>query len=423
MFEWLQQSVPPTGIGLVLTLFLSMMIGLEFEERKERRGALFFGGIRTYPLISLTGFLLIVVAPQNYLPFTAGLLVLGGLLAIVYWTKVGRESLGFTTEMTALATFVLGGVVGMGLYWLAVAVSVSVVLLVHMKQWLEDLALKISGAEVATFAKFLIITAVILPVLPKQEFTRFKLNLNHAWMVVVAVSAVSYGSYLLQRKFRDRGSMLLSATLGGLYSSTVTTVVLSKKSKTRPNPRGFAGGILLASGMMYLRITVLLLLFSRALFDALLGPFLTLAAIASLGGAAWTWWCMKQGGSDLEGGVEQSKNPLDFSTAFVFAGLFLLILVATKVVLQQFGGAGLYWLAAIMGMSDVDPFIMGLTATAGQNVDVRTAAVAIVVATGCNNLAKGVYSAIFGSRRTGRLALAFLVTLSILSAVVIWLWP
>lgn len=419
MIEWVQQFVPAEGIGLVLVLFLSMMIGLEIEERREQKPSFFFGGVRTYPLIAISGFLLVIVAPGNLLPFTAGMLVLGAHLAIIYWTKVGRETMGFTTEFSAMATYILGAVVGVRLYWLAVATAVLIVLLVHTKVWLEGVARRISGPEVATFAKFLIITVVVLPLLPDHDYTRFHVNLYRTWMVVVAVSAVSYGSYLLQLRYKERGGVLLSSVLGGMYSSTATTAVLSRQAAKAPNPALYAGGILLASGMMYPRILALLFLFSRPLFHRLLAPFLLLAVAAVAGGALWIRHCLRRQDGSNQPDISDSKNPLEFSTAFFFAGIFLAVLVATRAVLLKFGSAGLFSLAVFMGAADVDPFIMGLTQTSGQGVALTMATTAILLTTASNNLAKGVYAWILGNREVGRFALAFLAGLSLLSVVLI----
>jgi uncharacterized membrane protein (DUF4010 family) len=101
-------------------------------------------------------------------------------------------------------------------------------------------------------------------------------------------------------------------------------------------------------------------------------------------------------------------NPLEMTSAFTFAAIFLAILVATKVVAERFGNTGVLIMAVIMGAADVDPFILGLTQTIGTGLDLGVAALAVVIASAVNNFMKGIYAAIFGSRRTGRLSLAVL---------------
>jgi uncharacterized membrane protein (DUF4010 family) len=422
MVDWVLQNVPPNGLGLVLTLFLSLMIGLEREEHKEDKPTFFFGGVRTYPLIALAGFLLTIVAPGSFIPFTAGLLVLGGLLALLYWSKLEKEHAGFTTEFSGLATYIIGAVVGVREYWLAVAAAVLVMLLVHMKQWMENLARRIPADEVATFAKFLIITAVVLPILPNVDYTPFRLNPYKTWMVVIAVSGISYGSYLLQLKLKQRSGLLAAAVLGGLYSSTATTVVLAKHSRDKEHPALYAGGIVLASSVMYLRVTALLFLFNRELGSRLAPVFLVLGTIGVVGGAVWILLGQRRLEIGRESEAAHNKNPLEVSTALVFGVFFVAILVATRAVLAEFGRAGLYALASFMGLVDVDPFILGLTQTAPGNGLIEAAAAAIVVATASNNVAKAVYGAVLGAPSVGRLAGAALVFLSALSLLALfWL--
>ena len=420
MIEWIRQIIPPQGIGLIIVLFLSLMIGLEQEEKRNYNSPFFFGGIRTYPLIAISGYLLTVISPKNLIPFTAGLLVLGALLGIVYWSKIEKEKAGFTTEISALATYVLGGVVGVQEYWLAVAVGVLIILLIHMKIWLEEVAQKIPTAELATFAKFLIITAVILPLLPDKNFTRFNINPYKTWLIVIAVSGISYSSYLIQLKLKRHRGVLITALLGGLYSSTVTTVVLAKKSKSTPEWRIYPGGILLASGVMYLRISALLLLFNKLLFQKVLIPFLVLSAVAMVASSVWLFASGNREKKSAES-ISETKNPLELTTAFIFAFLFLLILIITTVVIEHFGRTGLYSLAALMGITDVDPFIMGLTQTAKAGSFVTVAAKAIVITTASNNLLKGIYALVFGSRKSGKISFVLLLLLSLATFGVLFL--
>jgi uncharacterized membrane protein (DUF4010 family) len=412
MVDWVLQNVPPNGVGLVVVLFLSLLIGLEREEHKGDKPSFFFGGVRTYPLIALGGYLLVIIAPGSFVPFTAGLLVLGALLSLLYWSKLGKEHAGFTTEFSGLATYVMGAVVGVREYWLAIAVTVIVVFLVHMKQWLEDMSRRIPADEITTFAKFLVITAVVLPILPNAEYTRFRLNPYTTWMVVVAVSGISYGSYLLQLKLKERSGLLAASLLGGIYSSTATTVVLAKHSKGKGHPALFAGGVLIASSVMYLRVTALLLLFNRALFDRLAVLFTILGVLGVAGGTIWVLLGQRKLEAGKEHEAASNKNPLQISTAFVFATLFVGILMATRAAFEWFGTAGVYILAGIMGLVDVDPFILGLTQTSPANNLVAAAAVAIVVATASNNLAKAGYATFFGGWPLGRYAAAALAAMS-----------
>jgi len=413
--DTLLAHLPPELAGFAVTLGLSLLIGFEREEQRPTNSAGFFGGIRTFPMIGLAGFLLVEVF-DSPVPFAVGLLVLGLLLAVTHWASVQAEELGLTTEFAALLTFGLGAAASREMYWLALCVGIVAVILLHEKRGLEGLALRVPPKELRTLLRFLVLTAVILPAVPNQSFTAYEINPFKIWRVVVAVSAVSYASYLLQLRLGDR-AMLLSGIVGGAYSSTVTTVVLARQSKERRrSPVVCAGAIVAATGVMYIRLWILVALFAPDLGRRLTIVFWVLAAAALMLGALLT----RTGRNDSATGEEPTipSNPLEIRSAVTFAGIFLAVLVGTRLVAQRFGGTGVLVMAAIMGAADVDPFILGITQQVGTTLPLETAALAVVLAAATNNLMKGVYAIIFGAKATGRTALAALTGLGALSIVV-----
>ena len=152
----------------------------------------------------------------------------------------------------------IGALVSRDQWWIATTIAVLSMLLLELKEFLENLTTKIPGIEILTFTKFLLLTFVILPVVPDKDYGQFAVNPFKAWLIVVAISGVSYGSYLLEKLSQGKGGVRLSAMLGGLYSSTFTTVVMAKEAKTAGAPHTYAGGILIASGVMYLRFLALI---------------------------------------------------------------------------------------------------------------------------------------------------------------------
>ena len=406
----LTQHLPPDLSGLLLTLAISLLIGFEREEYREDRPGSFFGGVRTYPLIGLSGFLLAIIFPATAVPFATGLLVLGALLALTHFTALKTPHMGITSEISALLTYGLGGAAATGHHWLSVAVGIIAVLLLHEKERLEGLVERVPRQELGTLLRFLLMTGVILPVVPNHEFSSFGINPFKIWLVVVAVSAVSYLSYLLQLRWGGRG-LIPAAILGGAYSSTATTVVLARQSKvSERRPVRYAGAILTATGVMYLRLWILVMLFAHHLAERLTMIFWAAGLSAIAVGILMDRY-RRRDYPTREAADEERKrsgNPLELTAAFTFALIFLAVLIVTRLVAQRFGGTGVLALAALMGTTDVDPFILGLTQTAGQSVTIATAAAAVVIAAASNNVMKGIYALIFGERRAGRLALVLL---------------
>jgi len=411
-YRWL----PPEAVKILLVLFLSFLIGLEREEHKAAAGHYAFGGVRTFPLIGLIGYSIALLSGTQLLPLTLGFLVIGGFLSLSYWHKLSSaEAAGVTSEMSGLATYLVGALVYYDHFWIATTLSVASLLLLELKTGLENLASRTAPGEILTLAKFLLLTAVILPILPNQEFGPFHINPFRTWLVVVAVSTISYGSYILQRLTKEHGGVVLAAFLGGAYSSTFTTVVMSRRAAHEEHPHLFAGGILIASGVMYLRLVALLALFNRHLMSLLVFPFLLLAGLAIAVGLIWSRR------PDVRTAAVKREfepnNPLELRAAFLFAILFLAMLVFTQLAVTHLGTAGVDTLAAIMGITDVDPFIMGMTQAAGSLTPLKVAAAAVLIAAASNNLMKGIYACSLADRKTGTQSLSLLTALAALGLV------
>lgn len=412
IFQWL----PLDAVKILLTLFLSFLIGLEREEHKVIVGNYGFGGVRTFPLIGLIGYSVALLSGAQLIPLTLGFLVVGSFLLLSYWHKLSSsQAAGVTSEMSGLATFLVGALIYYGHFWIATALTVASLLLLELKSALEKLATRIPSEEIFTFAKFLLLSAVILPILPNQEFGRFHINPFKTWLVVVAVSAISYGSYVLQKVTKGRGGVVLGAILGGAYSSTVTTVVMSRRAAREERPHLFSGGILIASGVMYLRLFALVALFNHQLVRTLAPDFLVLAGVAV--GVGW-YWSRRPDASMAKIKREfEPKNPLELVAAFGFAALFLAMLVATQIAVTYVGKTGVDTLAAIMGVTDVDPFIMGMTQAAGTLTPLKEAAGAILIAAASNNLIKGMYAYSLAGEKTRIEAFGLLAGLAALGLI------
>jgi uncharacterized membrane protein (DUF4010 family) len=411
---------PPEAVKIVLVLFLSFLMGLEREEHKADSDHYAFGGVRTYPLIGLVGYSMALLTGDQLLPLTVGFAVVGGFLMISFRHKLGvSETAGVTSEIAGLATYLIGALVQREQFWIATALSVAGVLLLALKVGLENITKRVGPGEVLTFAKFLLLTAVILPILPSRDFTPFQINPFKTWLIVVAVSAVSYGSYVIQRATKAKGGIVLAAVLGGAYSSTITTVVLARRAAREPRPHLFSAATLIASGMMYLRLAALLALFNRGLLVMLGPPFAVLAAAALLGG--WLWSRIPDQNTRQLKREFEPRNPLELKAAFLFALLFVTMLIATHLAVSYLGKGGVYALAGVLGIADVDPFIMGMTQSAGAGTPLQTAAGAILIAAASNNAVKGIYAYTISDHATGSRSLMLLLCLAALGlAPLLW---
>lgn len=395
----ISKFVPSSLFSILFVLALSFLIGLEREER-HRKEDYSFGGVRTFPLVGLCGYLLARLSQANGIAIAMGFIGIASLLWLSYRKKLELSSnAGMTSEVSALFTYLLGAFIYQGAFWEATALAVAALLLLELKTSLELLARRIPEVEIQTFTRFLLISGVILPLLPNQSMTEFGLNPFRIWLVVVAISGLSYLAYVLEQLFGATQSALMSAALGGLYSSTVTTVALAKRSADEKSPRLLSGAILVASGLMYFRLIILLYIFNVDLSARLIPPFLALGTVGTLGGWIWSKTGKEAEKVRIRGIV--NRNPLELQAAVFFALLFVVMAILTKLVVEHAGTSGLYGLSFLTGLTDIDPFVMSLSQSAGRSVGASTplflAAKGIVIASASNNIMKGIYAFLSGS--------------------------
>ncbi|MCX7830382.1 MAG: DUF4010 domain-containing protein, partial [Acidobacteria bacterium] len=181
---------------------------------------------------------------------------------------------------------------------------------------------------------------------------------------------------------------------------------LSRRAKEEVLPHYFSGSILLSSSIMYLRVFILVFFFNVNLSQKILIPCVSLFIVGAV--VAILFSKIKD---EKDHKIERKyspKNPLDITSAILFACVFLIVLISTEVFVRFLGTSLIYLLAALLGFSDVDPFIMSLTQTAGKTFPYEVGANAIIIATSSNNILKGVYSIVFGEKNTGRLSFMLL---------------
>jgi uncharacterized membrane protein (DUF4010 family) len=346
-------------------------------------------------------------------PLTVGFAVIGSFLWLSYRHKLeSYNEAGVTTEISGLVTYVVGALVSRDHLWIATTLAVLSILLLELKEFLESLSTKIPATEILTFTKFLLLTFVILPIVPDKDYGPFGVNPFKAWLIVVAISGVSYGSYLLEKAAKGRGGVRLAALLGGAYSSTFTTFVMARNAREAKAPHCYSGAILLASGVMYFRFLALIAFFNTELMRRLMLPFMILGALGVAGG--WAWSKLPDGGEKGAETGQLSKNPLELTSAFSLAVVFVAMLVAMNYALVRLGRGGIYGLAVLSGLAPVDPFIMGLTQTAGKLTSFGLAGAGVVVAAASNNFAKALIALVLADQKTGRQSLVLLLGLTAL---------
>ncbi|MGC1379427.1 MAG: DUF4010 domain-containing protein [Candidatus Baltobacteraceae bacterium] len=402
---------------IALLLGLSLFFGFAFEEFYADELPRRPGGVRTFPLLALAGGTLYLLEPRYGAAFIAGLIVLGSWIYAYLRQEASAEANTvegmFIVPACNLLAYTLGPIAVTQPLWLGVAVAVVAVLLLGGRRRLHDWAQRVPMQEVITAGQFLILVGVVLPLLagsPKIPFTT--ITPFGVWLAVVAVSSISYASYLLQRfVFPGRGTVF-TAILGGLYSSTATTVVLSRRASEEGMTPELQAGIVAATAMMYPRLLVVCSLFNLALGRVLLLPLLVLTAASAVLAA------IRARGGTRSTHPANPSNPLQLGTALVFALLFVAISLLTTLAERYLGHAGIFALAAVVGVTDIDPFVLNLAQGGAAGVGLTAAAAAIVIASSSNDVLKAAYAIAFSRRRESWVPAAMLGSLAALGVAI-----
>ncbi len=401
---------------LALLLALAVFLGLAFEEVYKLDLPNVPGGIRTFPLVALAGAMLYLVEPRYAVAFAAGLFALTAWLYA--FLQVDRPGRTLVVPGANLLVYSLGPIALTQPPWVAIGATVAAVLLIQSRERLHGFVRLVPQDEILTAGKFLILAGIILPLLPDTRLiAAAALTPYRIWLAVVAISGLSYLTYLVQRYLPAtggpiKGGALFPALLGGAYSSTAATVVLAKRQREAAAPRAeLSAGIVAATTVMYLRLAIVVAVFSPLLALALLPALAFLFAAGGL--FAWREW-RRIGRGSAERLSIPAVNPLQLTTALVFAGLFVAISLATGWVEGAFGQTGIFTLAALVGASDIDPFVLSLAQGGVPGMTVPAVAAAVVIAASANNLAKAGYALGFGGLRGSRRPAAILAVLALL---------
>lgn len=396
-----EDLVPFERLGVALAL--GLLIGLErsWKSRDLAEGS-GVAGVRTFGVIGLLGGvaaqLTILTGP---LTLAAALLGLGGVLAVSHHRAMQRaEDLGSTTVMAALLTFALGALAGFGEIAVAGAAAVVLTLLLGVKEQLHGFVARIEQRELMAIIQLLVISVVLLPILPDQGYGPYAaLNPYVIWWMVVLIAGLSFLGYVAIKIAGPRRGVLATGFLGGLVSSTIATVNFARLARRIDDRAGrelLATGTVAAVSTMYPRVLAIVAVVSPGLLGQLAWP-LALATVTGLVFALIGW---RRGGQVDHPESLLPRNPFELGMALRFAAILTAVMLLTRIVEDLVGDAGLYVLAGISGLADVDAMALSLSSMAGRHeVAVDVAVIGIVVAVVANTLAKPLLVAVLGAPR------------------------
>ena len=394
-------------------LGLGLLLGLERERKREAE--LLFGGIRTFALIALLGAVGAFMErelDQGWLLLTT-FIALSALVIVSYAMTAARGELGITTEVTALLAFIVGALCGWEKVGVASVATVVCLLLLTLKDFLHRLARRVELADVEATLQFAVISVIILPLLPNQNFGPPPIDVINPykiWLMVVLIAGLNFLGYLLVKVLGSEHGLILTGILGGLVSSTAVTLSFSQRSRQEPPlSSAFVLAILVAWTIMFVRVFIMVGVVNRELARNLA---LALGCMAAAG-LLISFFLWQRSKARETGTVSAGANPFELSEAIKFGFLFGVVTVVAKAAETYFGATGLYLAGALTGLTDVDAISLSMANLATMNPEsLLIAARTIVIAVVANTLVKAVMAAFMGApalRRTVSLATILLL--------------
>ncbi len=393
MIEFMRELVDSSVWNQYEPYFLSIifgaLVGIEREYKKQLEGTPTFGGIRTFILISLLGTLSAHVA-DAVSPLVVPI-VFAAASAFILMAQKNEKEPGLTSEFAALVTFFTGVLCFFKEYQIAAVISIAVFSVLTFKKPMHEFVRHITLDDLFAFLKFAVVTVLIYPLLPDKTF--YGVNPRDVWAMVVVISTIDFIGYVLTKFVGSKKGTVITGLIGGLVSSTAVTVTLSSFAKRNPViVSEYAAGIVGASAIMFFRILTLVFIVSTSLIKFFLFP----CVVATIFGLLSTYARARitKGNEKIE-----VENPYELSTALKFGVFFGFVLFLTKFAARYVGAWGLFAIAAVSGLSDVDAITLSMAKLySSGEITALVAVAAIFIAATVNTLFKWFLTLFIGGK-------------------------
>ena len=387
-FESLNSLLTPFFAGLLIAAGVGLIIGLEREFNTHNELA-HLGGIRTFTLVAVLGYAAGFLANNSdEVVLTAILAGFILLVALGYYVQTQKGKTGLTTELAMLLTFLMGLLISDGYIRESLAIVVVITAVLSLKEQLHSFIRQITEEELYAFIKFIVFALLVLPMLPDEPFgPEGILNARDIGWIVMLVLAMNFAGYLLLKFSGKQKGILLTALVGGLFSSTLIAWVFSSRSREKPElASAYGAGIVLASSVMYVRVFLVSAMFDYPVSLTLFFPLLLMLA-ASLVPSYQV--LRKISAAETPSQDIAAANPLDIRNALLFALLYIAVALLMYGSRHWLGNAFAYLSGAVAGIADIDAItISSAKWAAGNDVNVPVAANIILVAVMSNSLFK-----------------------------------
>jgi uncharacterized membrane protein (DUF4010 family) len=374
---------------LAVALLVGLLIGLDRERAEVRKARKEFAGVRTFPLVALAGAVpLLFDGIWAPVLAAAAFLAVAVIVAISYYRSSAGGEIGATTEVAAITTFLLGALAGAGQLLVAGSAGIAVSVLLVAKVRLETFSRALSADELAAVLELAVISVIVLPLLPDRGYGPWEvLNPRDLWFVVVLVAGLSFLGFVAVRVVGEQRGLAITGAVGGLVSSTAVTVTMADRAKADGEAvaQPAAAAAVLASTVMAVRVAVLGGLISTGVLSRLLPVAGAMAATGLIG--AWLI-ARRPSAAPVTAGGSRIRNPFSLREAVTWAVVYGVILLVSRAAIEYLGTGGVFAVAAVSAVADVDAVTIAFTKLGAQEAAWRVPAAAIALAAVTNTMVK-----------------------------------
>ncbi|HET7776891.1 MAG TPA: MgtC/SapB family protein [Azospira sp.] len=393
--------------AFLLSLGVGLLMGLERERHPSSRA-----GLRTFALTALLGTICALLGERSGSPWVlaAGLLIVGAMMVAAYQSRPDNDDPGTTSVVALLLAYTFGAMIWHREQTLAVMLAILTTILLYFKAELHLLSQKLTRKDLISMLQFGVLSLVILPILPNQSFGPYEtLNPYQVWWMVVLISGMSLAGYAALRIIGQQHGAPLIGLLGGLASSTATTLVYSRHVKASPNLLRLSMVVILTANLVVLvRLSLLAAMLQPALLPRLL-PAMGGGLLLGLLAIAWAWRTLGRRAGQPEADLNL-HNPAEIRTALTFGCIYAIVLLLSAWLSDIAGAQGLYAISLISGFTDVDAITLSSLRLFGMGKLSLAAAVNSIVIAFLANLAfkLGIVLSVAGPALGRRIGLGFL---------------
>lgn len=341
------------GLELLPKFATALVIGLLIGTERELSPAA-KAGVRTFALVTLFGTLtgLLAESSQSGWIIAVGAMLVGIMMIAAYQRDTLPGESGSTTVIAVLVSYCLGAMVWYGYGQIAAMLAIVTTILLYFKTELHGVTHGLTRKDLVSILQFAVLSVIILPILPDTNYGPFgTLNPHQTWLMVVLVSGVSLAGYLALRIVGERYGAPLLGLLGGLVSSTATTVVYSRNGRAHPEIIKIAVVVILLANLVVL---VRLMLVTAVVAIDVLPRLATVLGTGLVFGLAGTLSFWRRREATTGTSMPEISNPTELRTALSFGALYAIVLLLAAWLSDIAGASGLYVVALISGLTDVD---------------------------------------------------------------------